>query len=255
VVNSPLTFNGVNVGNYQYINGFMRAEFWNATSVSKNLSDPISWSFAPAQTFAPFPPGFGIVVGTGCSELGVISSNVLNLFLTGLIPALQAGGVISPTKFAVFLLKNVVGSGTPPTFPKNCCTGGYHGAIGSPAQTYGVMEYDTTGQFGGVHDVTVPSHEIGEWMNDPLGNNPTPAFGHIGQVSGCQTNLEVGDPLSQVDMPVITLSGYAYHVQELAFFDWFFNAKTVPSFGTGGEFSGNGTFEGPSKPCPPGGTY
>jgi hypothetical protein len=117
------------------------------------------------------------------------------------------------------------------------------------------MDYDTTGQLGTVRDISGPTHEIGEWMNDPLANNLTPAWGHIGQVSGCQGNFEVGDPLTGTNMPVIKMSGYNYHVQELAFFSWYFNSGTIPSIGAGGKFSGNGTFKGPSQPCPPGGTF
>jgi len=248
---STLTFNGVNVGSHQYIDGFMRAEFWSKIH-GTGFSDFISWTAAPTVTLPPLP---GKVVGTGCSELGVVSSSVLDPQIDAWVSLLQASGAISPTQFAAFLFENVVESSVnPPTFPKNCCIGGYHSATGSPAQTFGFMEYDTNGQFGGVHDISVMSHEIGEWMNDPLGNNPTPAWGHIGQTSGCQTNFEVGDPLSQHEMPVIPLNGYNYHVQELAFFSWFYNAPSTASLGAGGKFSGNGTFKGPSKPCPPGGT-
>jgi hypothetical protein len=255
VLNSPLTFNGVSVGKYQYINGFMRAEFWNQIH-STNFSDPISWSSAPAFTLPPFGPGMGIVNGTGCNELGIVSFDFLKFNIEAVaIPLLQAAGVISPTKFAVFLIKNVVASSVTPPTVSNCCIFGYHSATGSPAQTYGVMDYDTTGQLGTVRDISGPTHEIGEWMNDPLANNLTPAWGHIGQVSGCQGNFEVGDPLTGTNMPVIKMSGYNYHVQELAFFSWYFNSDTIPSIGAGGKFSGNGTFKGPSQPCPPGGTF
>jgi hypothetical protein len=71
------------------------------------------------------------------------------------------------------------------------------------------MDWDTTGDFGGTADGSVSSHEIAEWMNDPLGNNPTPAWGNSGQVSGCQRNFEVGDPLSGTQMPAIAPSGKA----------------------------------------------
>jgi hypothetical protein len=169
---------------------------------------------------------------------------------------LQAQGVISPTQFAAFLLKNVVSSSAePPTFATHCCFGGYHGATGSPVQTFAVMDYDTTGQVPNFRDISVASHEIGEWMNDPLGTNSTPKWGNVGQVTGCQSNLEVGDPLSGTFMPVIKMDGYDYHAQELTFFSWFFNAKSGPSIGVGGKFSGNGTFDGPSKDCPAGGPY
>jgi len=255
VVASPLKFNGVNVGTDQYINGFMRAEFWTEIAGLSSYSNPINWSYAAAQTIVVPDPGFGIVEGSGCNLMGIVSKPFLDLQLQTMLIALQAGGVVSPTKLAVFLLKNVVGSGaTPPTTAK-CCIGGYHGAFGSPAQTYSPMDYDTTGRFGSNHDIGILTHELGEWANDPLGNNATPAWGGVGQVKGCQSNFEVGDPLTGTNAPTVTLSGYVYHPQELAFFSWFYNNTTTASTGAGGKFSANGTFKGPSKVCPPGGTF
>jgi hypothetical protein len=67
-------------------------------------------------------------------------------------------------------------SSGPPTIA-NCCILGYHGATGGPpnGQTYSPMEFDTTGIFANsVSDTSVAAHEIGEWMDDPYGNNPTP---------------------------------------------------------------------------------
>jgi len=252
VVDSKLEFNGVNVGTYQYINGFMRAEFWEQIGGASTYSNTIKWSYAAA--LPPFAPGsLGIVSGTGCRKLGIVNKPWLDSTLKLWIPLLQAAGIISPKKLAVFLLNNVVqSSASPPTVAK-CCIYGYHGATGSPVQTYSPMDYDTTGRIP--PDVSVPAHEIGEWMNDPLGNNSTPPWGHIGQVSKCQGNFEVGDPLTGTNMPTITLSGHAYHVQELAFISWYYNADGWPSLGAGGLFSGNGTFKGPSQACPPGGTF
>ena len=251
VVSTKLVFNGVNVGTHQYINGFMRAEFWGLIKGLSSYSNTIKWSYAPPIALLPGP--FGITNGTGCSEIGVVTNSWLDLQLQLMIPLLQASGVLSPTKLAVFLLNNVVQSTATPPNLTNCCILGYHGAVGSPVQTYSPMNYDTTGRVP--PDISIPAHELGEWANDPLGNNATPAWGHIGQVSGCQGNFEVGDPLTGTNMPAITLSGHAYHAQELAFFSWFYNAHTTPSLGTGGKFSGHGTFSGPSKVCPPGGTF
>ena len=50
--------------------------------------------------------------------------------------------------------------------------------------------------------------------------------------------------------PALVMNGYSYHVQELAFFSWFFNGPSVPSYGAGGYFSSNGTFSGPAPACP-----
>src|SRR5215467_2648539 len=46
VVPTDLTFNGVYVGKHQYVDGFMRAEFWNLIHGNANYSNPIHWSFA-----------------------------------------------------------------------------------------------------------------------------------------------------------------------------------------------------------------
>ena len=130
-----------------------------------------------------------------------------------------------------------------------CCTLGYHGATGfpTPTQTYSPLDFESSGFFAsssgpllGFYDTAVASHEVGEWMNDPFGINPTPLWGHIGQPPGCQGNLEVGDPLTLTEAPRIVMSnGFTYHLQELAFFRWFFGA---PSISVNGWYSNNGTF-------------
>ena len=147
-----------------------------------------------------------------------------------------------PTSFPIILLYNVVladpfVSGT----SDNCCILGYHNVFASPSQTYGVMDYDSSAAFApGTADISPSSHEIDEWVNDPLGNNGTPAWGNIGQVSGCQNNFEVGDPLSGTLFPSVVLSGFTYHTQELAFFSWFYGS---PSIATGtSDFSNHDTF-------------
>ena len=113
-------------------------------------------------------------------------------------------------------------------------------------QTFAILDFDTTGVFGpSGMDTAIMSHEVGEWMDDPLGSNPTPAWGHTGQVVGCQNNLEVGDPLTGNLIPNVTLNGYTYHLQELAFFSWFYGA---PSIALNGMFSDNGTFKGDAGP-------
>ena len=156
-------------------------------------------------------------------------------------------------QFPFFVTYNAVISGGSANNLNNCCILGYHNALGSPGQTYGIGEFEGRNQtvFTGVADIAAPSHEVNEWVNDPGGNNPTPAWGGIGQVGGCQTNLEDGDPLSGTLMPAVTLNGFTYHLQELAFFSWFYGGS---SLGTGGKFSSNGTFAGAAKLCPPGGT-
>ena len=120
-----------------------------------------------------------------CGSLGIVDINFFDEFLVKLLPALAAQGV-SPGTFPIFLLHNVVTSfGTSPRDLNACCFLGYHGTNSppnSPVQTYSPSDFDTTGLFSGVSDTSVLAHEIGEWANDPFGNNPTPLWGHTGQV-------------------------------------------------------------------------
>ncbi|HEY6084755.1 MAG TPA: hypothetical protein VIU63_05130, partial [Nitrospira sp.] len=89
-------------------------------------------------------------------------------------------------------------------------------------------------------NTSILAHEVGEWANDPSTFNPTPPWGHTGQVGACQGNLEVGDPLTGTNIPPVPMpNGFTYNLQELAFFSWFFGAPTI---GLNGWFSNNGTF-------------
>jgi hypothetical protein len=251
VVGTSITFGGTAAINAQYIDGFRQAEFFNDRG--SGYPNYITYSSLATQTLTP--GRYGTTYSSGCHLLGILSYSWLDSYLRNTVmPSLG----IQPNTFAIFLMKNVVESTSMIPSVRACCILGYHGASGSPAQTYAVIDWDTTNDWSapGIHDASIAAHEIGEWMDDPLGNNPTPAWGGIGQVSSCQSNLENGDPLTGTDMPTITGSnGYSYHLQELAFFSWYYNAQSTPSLGAGGKFSANVTFGGPAKACPPGGTY
>lgn len=237
---AAFTLNGVSVGKDQYVDAFQRANFWGpVTADGGKYHTNLKLVSLPAIKVNPGANG-AIVYTGGCEALGGVDINWWDNYVTGtLIPSLAAKGV-GPTTLPIFMMYNVV---MYDTFPSNCCYLGYHGAIGSPVQTYSPLEFDSTGAFDsgdGWRDTYAAAHEVGEWMDDPLGNNLTPAWGHTGQVSGCQNNLEVGDPLSGTNAITKTMpNGFTYHLQELAFYSWFYSA---PSIGAGGLFSDNGTF-------------
>jgi hypothetical protein len=259
---TTITFNGIKIDSVQATDGFMRAEFWRLVH-DTGYGAPISWVFASptALTFIPPPAGDGIVVTNGSTtcpeELGILSKTYVDNILTSLIiPGLQSEGIISPTQLVAFLLKDVaLSTATKIVFPPT--TRGYHQHTGSPVQTYAVMDYDTTGLLGAVHDTVTASHELAEWMNDPLGSNTTALWSSstVTKASGCKASFEVGDPLVGAIMPAIEMDKYNYHIQELAYFSWFYNSNSTPSIGTNGLFSGHGSFTGPSKTCPNGGSY
>jgi len=263
-------FNGVNTGTTTYNDANRRAEYWGFVGGSGyhtafNVSTHAAVSINSASL-----TGGGVTTGSGCTLLGALYLNPSGPAATDfdfyiqntVIPGL---GLAADT-FPVFLMHNIVLSLDNPADFSNCCVLGYHGTYQPNATTiwtYSPVDFDTSTQFGAtVTDTSVAAHEVGEWLDDPLGGNPTPAWGGIGQVGGCQGNWEVGDPLSGFPLfPAVAMpNGYTYHLQELAFFSWFYNGYNAPSgpsvasIGAGGKFSGNGRFVGASKPCPSGGT-
>jgi hypothetical protein len=241
------TWGGTSVGStaMQYTDAFQRAEFWKFTSPAGinpgyhvNLGLNTKTNVIEADTTVTG----GVVEPAMCSnnKLLVVDFKSWDSFIrTQLLPALSAQ--IGPTSFPIFLVHNVAFA-----INTGCCAIGYHSAFGNPTQTYAVDDYDTSGHFTADPDVSVLSHEVAEWMNDPLVNNPTKPWGHIGQVSGCQSNLEVGDPLTGTTIPV-TAGGFTYHPQELAFYSWFYHQ--TPSIAVNGWYSNNDTFTSPAAAC------
>jgi hypothetical protein len=242
---ASFNFGGTNVGTTQYIDAFQRASFW-----AVNNHNTYHVLLGPVQTLAPVvidvPAANGLALATTslgpppfCAPLGIVDINWFDAYIDQVVlPELAAQGV-NPSNLPIFLVHNLVW-GFPPSNIFDCCILGYHGINGLPIQTYSPLDFDSTGLFGSITDTSIMAHEIGEWMNDPFGNNPTPPWGHTGQVSGCQNNLEVGDPLTGTNAPPVVMpNGFTYHLQELAFFSWFYGA---PSIGVNGWFSNNGTF-------------
>jgi hypothetical protein len=246
--NSPLfqttdfIMDGTDLGTAQYIDAFQRANFFSevVSATGNRYHTALSPTTLAEQTFnVPSNEGGTFTLGGACGHLGIVDFGTFNAFVQGTIVPLVTANGGGPTSLPIILLYNVV---LDPVFDPNnplngCCILGYHSSFGSPVQTYSVGDFESTGAFGaGTKDISAPSHEIGEWMNDPLGTNFVPLWGHIGQQSGCQNNLEVGDPLSGTLFPSVTLNSFTYHMQELAFFSWFIGS---PSTGLDSDFSNN----------------
>jgi hypothetical protein len=231
------------VGDTQYTDAQMREELWSYTNpggASPNFHVLLNGSW-PGSFDVSVSSSVSAEINTGtCNALGEVDYGTWDSFVQGtLIPDAYADFGLTSTELPIFLTKNVV-------FTQNsgasCCILGYHNAFtyNGNTQTYSTSDYVTDGEFGGTTDLAASSHEIAEWANDPFVNNPTPSWGHTGQVSGCQGNLEVGDPLSGT---VFTLhptrpGGQTYHLQELAFLGWFYDAN----LGVNGWYSTRGTF-------------
>jgi hypothetical protein len=255
----PFDFNfgGLDVGDTQTTDAFQRANFFKVLNLGKvQFDDNFVYHvvLSPLKTISAIvinvPAADGVAYPSaafgGCNggNIAIIDIAFYEPALESLFSALASQGV-NPSTFPLFTLHNVVEceGNTPGCGTLNsgaCCILGFHDIDGS--QTFGTADFDTSEIFlNPVPDVSVMSHEVGEWMNDPNGANPTPPWGHIGQQPGCQNNLEVGDPLSGTIAPPIfnPKNGFTYHMQELVFFSWFYGA---PSVGANGWFSNNATF-------------
>jgi len=250
--NSDYVMDGTDVGNTQYVDASQRAGFWSSVSGTPHHTRLTPVITVAAQSVT-VQAADGFTQSAPCGKIGAIDINwwdPLAATGTGSGPAEQllaslASSGLGPTDFALFVFDSVV---LYDSTPSNCCYLGYHSGFFAPSRlgslhTYATTSWDASRTFGG--DISTTTHEVAEWMNDPVGSNLTPAWGHVGQVRGCQNNLEVGDPLTGTLFPPVTLSGHTYDPQELAFFWWFYGG---PSHGTGNDFSDDGTFSKDAGP-------
>ena len=245
--NADFNFGGTDVGTTQYTDAFQRGGFWSIIDKDDYHLRLNSNVFAPVVVDVPaasglslkkdvFEPAFSM-----CSPEGLVDINFLDAVVVSALTTLPG---INPGTFPMFMIYNTGMSIGDPTNLGNCCAGGYHSI--NPAgpttfQTYSPFDFDVSGFFvSSANDTAIASHEVAEWANDPYIINNTPPWGHTGQVLGCQGNLEVGDPLTGTEAPrIVGKNGFTYHLQELAFFSWFFGN---PSLGIHGWDSNNGTF-------------
>jgi hypothetical protein len=256
---SGVVSNGVNVAagadpaGVQLVNGFQRANFWatvKSTAYGVNLvpaSLPVVVDVTAPRDAAVSQVTIQCGGASKTVPLGQIDINEYDAIIAKIIEA-----DATPSQLPIVLTYNVV-----QTENGGCCILGYHSAIAVPdgTQTYAVGSYIDSGIFAGVDDIVVWAHEIGEWMNDPFvqasvpgggAADLTPSWGHVGQVAGCEGNLEVGDPLSGTEFAIPTVDGFQYHTQDLAFVDWFYR---TPPRGTGGKYSFLGTFTSVQGAC------
>lgn len=238
---------GTNVGSTQYVDAFQRANFWKQVStVSPNYhvllcgpatsTNPCPVPVQPLQTITV--DGNGGTVPGPCARIGEMDINAFDSIAQSLITKLG----IPATSLPIFL-----GYNTFLTFNGGCCILGYHSAT-SANHTYLYAAYSDPNIFSApIEDIHALSHEVGEWMDDPFINNIVPAWGHVGQVSGCQNNLEVGDPVTGIAFTVTMPNGIIYHPEDLVFKSWF--ARQKPSTAVNGWYTFLNTFSSPQPVC------
>ena len=231
-------------GGRQFAEEMRRLEFWSYTGPRRlNAGYSVRLSvISNVSLRITLPQGYQTQAAP-CGRKASIDFESWSQTVQQIIPLLSRAG-ITPDIFPVFLFLDVaIDAGDAGLLA------GYHSwANAGGVQTYGVAMYDTTQSLPSSQDVSALSQVIAEWLDNPLANNATPSWGHLGQVEGCRANLEVGDPLAgghlfEVEMP----NGFTYHLQETAFFSWFYNQ--TPSLGINGWYSSNGSFNRPAGLC------
>jgi hypothetical protein len=206
----PINFTegGVNLGTTQFEDAYERGSFWKF--VKKNtkyhvlLAKPIilpeqTINVSPAQgSIQPNPFGHG--------KVGFFDPNVMDATIQGYLRKFKQ---IHPNTLPLVLSYDTYlscGGG--------CAIGGYHTANSGPpnGQTYSFSTTIDPGAFA--EDTGALSHEFGEWLLDPFGNNP-----------GCGGNMENGDPLENEPnfglFPYTGSNGLGYHLQDLVFISYF----------------------------------
>jgi hypothetical protein len=241
----PWSDGPIPLGTTQFGDSFQRANFWNLVSSSSPdyhvMLQPVT--VLPTIT-VDVPIGIGGVLGPSptcpIQPFGGVPVSFMDTVVANTISTQH----ITADTVPIFLSYDMQ------YFPATGGTFlGYHSVQGS--QTYIVASYIDSGYAGlpGVlaSDVAVLSHEIGEWMDDPMGNNAvSPGWGGFGIQTSCSFVLEVGDPLTGNIFPVVT-PAFTYHFQELAYFSWF--ARNFPSLAVNGRYSMQGTFGTFAPPC------
>lgn len=234
---STFTPGGTNVGTTQYIDAFQRANFWSEVStVSPNYHVKFSPVSVKTLQTINVPASEGTTVLGPCARIGEVNISYFDNIARNLITQLG----IPDSSLPVFLDYNTFWTSG------GCCILGYHGTK-SGTQSYAVAAYSDPNIFNvPIEDIHALSHELGEWMDDPLINNAVPAWGHVGQVQGCQGNLEVGDPVTG-NAFTVTLNAFTYHPEDLVFYPWF--ARIQPSTSVNGWYTFLNGFSAPQGVC------
>jgi hypothetical protein len=206
---APFTEGTIDVGTTQYIDAFMRANFWDSVSVNTGyhmlVGNP---TVLPVQAYT-VPKGSGSTMAGPVKpyKRGTLDQNFIDDNITPEI--FKAFPQITPGTFTIFLTYNV--------FPGGAY--GYHDVYGgssSTGLTYAYVSYLEPYVQLIDADISTLAHEVAEWTDDPYISNETP----------CGI-LEVGDPLNYAIFE-IDLNGMVWHPQDLAFVGYFFQTP-IPS--------------------------
>lgn len=214
-LNSPIfkpmsfTSGGTHLGTTQYIDAFQRGNFWGKVSAKPGYHVLLGTPTV-LPTLSLTVPSW---VGNLAREFGIrVGLADIDWFDTQLQTYMKNHTQIVPNSLPIFLTYDVY------LTQSGCCIGGYHSSFGSVSapQAYAHATYvGTTGSFA--EDVSALSHEVGEWIDDPLVVNTN------GNPVQCGI-LETGDPeegFANYGAFPYTLNGFTYNLQDLTFLPYF----------------------------------
>jgi hypothetical protein len=244
---APIVNGNVKLGTIQYEDAQSVGEWYNFVKTDKSYGVNLQDTGKPIVISLKVPASDGSTQSVSGFCNGAYGKVDLNWLASQISTAKWSVNQIS-----IVLLWNVV-----QTEGGGCCVGGYHSYFQNRKGQNGVAGVITMSNEGlftnkDLTDVSIAAHEFGEAINDPFGDNLVPAWGHIGQQSGCQTNLEVGDPLTGTVYnggAGIKLKGFTYHPQELVYFNWFTQQTKFADYGADDVYSMSGTFTSPAMLC------
>ncbi len=130
-------------------------------------------SMKPLQTIV-VPSNKGTTVAGPCAPIGEVDINFFDNVAMNLLTSLA----IPANTLPLFLSYNTFWTSG------GCCILGYHSTNNAGNQAYAVAAYSDPGIFSvPIQDIHALSHEIGEWMDDPL----IPQGNHRSGVGTCRT--------------------------------------------------------------------
>jgi len=248
---TPFAAGGTTVGTTQYVDAYLRSSYWNALGSKAadyhtlldpiHVLDPIVVDVPPNVGIAVTDPNVFAALGFSvCAPVQMIDWYWFDSYLRStLFPELPT---VNPATFPVFVAHNTTWTyGVDNLF--NCCLPAWSSIAGYPiaTQTFAVGSLDRSKLFAPTGlDVEFLTVAIGDWAADPYFSDVTPPWGNTPTWTGCVAAAVLpATALEGIALPPpATANGFAYHLQEAAFPQWFFG---VPSTGVNGWFSSGGT--------------
>ncbi len=213
IFNAGIDYNqgGTDVGNTQYEDAFQRANLWGQVKKHTGYHVLLGTPTVEAVQSLTVPANEGTTAKAFGVNVIIANINWFDPIANSLLKTLK----IPANSLPIFITTQTYLSGNSGT--SGCCIGGYHSYTGTQAYSQFTYISNPGKTLAFSQDVSALSHEVGEWVDDPLTNNSS-----IPSLCSTQGNhnqiYEVGDPL-EVDANYgdynYTLNGMVWHLQDL----------------------------------------